>query len=1135
MPILSLQGVDLVEENSGFQYVYFTVTLDTPAFAPTAFSYYFQDVTAVGAFDDYNNTSGSASIPAGATTFTVRATVYGDTLIEGNETFQMVLLPGAGTTLAGNASALVATATIYDNNDGIPDPSPGIGATATQIMGPVSASATLPTLAIHDASIVEGISGFEYMRFLVTLDQVANAPVTFQYYTQDVTASSASGEYTEAATSVTIPAGQRSTWVAVPIYGDTAVESNETFKVILTNISNAVFDGGAVSLSATGTILDDDGGAPSQPAGIGAAGVGEFGPTSAGPLPTVAVHDVAVIEGNSGFEYARILITLDRPATAQITLRYHTQDGSASASYGDYNSTASSLTLPVGTESTWISLPIYGDTAIEGDEDFSVVFTSLSNAQFAGNVQAMVAKVTILDNDSGPLSGPGGVGSEGEGLVGVPSTSDALPTLSVRDASVIEGNSGFEYARFLVTLDRPATAPVTFDWSLADGSASGGLGDYNNTTGTVTLTAGQSSTYISIPVYGDTAVEGDEVFKLVLTDIRNAAFAWNAAGVVAIGTILDDDSGPVSSAGGIGAYSSGINGAEPADSGPVVSVISTSLNEGNSGFEYARVYVLLSQTATTNVTMNWSTTSGTATAGSDFSSSASGTVTIAAGSRSGYFNVLVYGDVAIEPDENFSVTLTNLSGAVFEGGTSSKVVTIDILDDDGGGTAGAPGTGPQFDLITGPTSGANLLAGTQFGDDIRGFGGDDDIYGFDGNDTLYGNAQDDLIVGGGNNDLAYGGSGHDTLSGGWGTDTLLGGTGNDSLFGGSGGDLLGGEAGNDLLNGQDGNDSLYGGGGNDVLIGGQGNDLLNGGDGFDTADYSTVTSNMVASLKFAAAQTVSAQAGSDVFVSVEGLLAGSGNDLLVGSAAGNLIDGGAGNDQIYGIGGSDILRGGSGNDLIEGSAGNDTMEGGAGAADVLSYYNSAGGVSVNLRFQGTAQAVGGASGTDVFTGFENLYGANAGNDTLVGNGGDNRVLGFGGDDLIFGHNGDDVLIGMQGNDTLSGGEGADTLTGGAGADTFDFNAVSESAGAARDTVQDFGTGGNDRIDLSTIDANTGLAGNQTFVFVGAAGFTGAGGEIRFATNGTDGFVLGDVDGNGVADLNILLQGVTAIAAADFIF
>ncbi|QUJ77343.1 calcium-binding protein [Sulfitobacter albidus] len=451
--------------------------------------------------------------------------------------------------------------------------------------------------------------------------------------------------------------------------------------------------------------------------------------------------------------------------------------------------------------------------------------------------------------------------------------------------------------------------------------------------------------------------------------------------------------------------------------------------------------------------------------------------------------------------------------------------------------------GTGFDRLRydGPIQSVDINAATGVATGVLGSGGSftDAISGFEwfrgtqGNDTFIGAGQSELFEGGQGNDAVSGAGGADTVYGDGGNDTLSGNGGFDEVYGDAGNDIVGGEAGNDSLFGGEGDDRLFGGSGNDMLNGGSGNDELNGGGNFDTADYSDATQSLVVNINFAGDQTVSAQMGTDRFVSIEGILGGSGNDLLVGNAAGNVIDGGAGNDQIYGIGAGDVLRGGSGNDLIEGSGGNDSMDGGAGDADIISYFNSGGGVTVNLRLQGTAQAVGGSSGVDTFEGFENIYGSNVGGDVLVGDDNDNIVLGFGGNDRVFGFGGDDNLIGMQGNDTLAGGRGADSLNGGNGSDTFVFNDVSHSFFSERDTIVDFGVGGADRVDLSVIDANANTGGNQAFTFIGAAGFGGAG-DLRFVTNGTNGFVLGDVDGDGATDLNILLLGVTSMTAADFI-
>ncbi|HEX2726370.1 MAG TPA: CAP domain-containing protein [Beijerinckiaceae bacterium] len=134
--------------------------------------------------------------------------------------------------------------------------------------------------------------------------------------------------------------------------------------------------------------------------------------------------------------------------------------------------------------------------------------------------------------------------------------------------------------------------------------------------------------------------------------------------------------------------------------------------------------------------------------------------------------------------------------------------------------------------------------------------------------------------------------------------------------------------------------------------------------------------------------------------------------------------------------------------------------------------------------------------------------------------------------VITGNAGANVLNGMAGNDVLAGGLGRDTLIGNLGADKFDFNSVAESRpGATRHDVVAFVRAQGDKIDLSTIDADTdGTAGNQAFTFIGTRAFTGVDGQLRFA----GGLLQGDTDGNRVADIEVQVTGVTSMIRADFI-
>ncbi len=163
------------------------------------------------------------------------------------------------------------------------------------------------------------------------------------------------------------------------------------------------------------------------------------------------------------------------------------------------------------------------------------------------------------------------------------------------------------------------------------------------------------------------------------------------------------------------------------------------------------------------------------------------------------------------------------------------------------------------------------------------------------------------------------------------------------------------------------------------------------------------------------------------------------------------------------------------------------------------------------------------------------------NDTINGTFGVDLMRGLAGDDRLNGMGGDDKLFGGQGWDILTGGLGRDIMTGGAGHDTFVFETLTDSGKntATRDVITDF-THLGDRIDLSLIDAISGVAGNQAFHFVGTAAFSHTAGELHytkldFAGTADDKTVVaGDVNGDGLADFQIELSQLITLTKADFV-
>ncbi|MGK9167536.1 M10 family metallopeptidase C-terminal domain-containing protein [Inquilinus limosus] len=404
----------------------------------------------------------------------------------------------------------------------------------------------------------------------------------------------------------------------------------------------------------------------------------------------------------------------------------------------------------------------------------------------------------------------------------------------------------------------------------------------------------------------------------------------------------------------------------------------------------------------------------------------------------------------------------------------------------------------------------NLATGLGSGGEAQGdtLVGIENLSGSQGNDSLIGNAGANVLQGWNGADVLRGGAGADRLDGGAGVDTAsyytdTAGVGVNLATGlGSGGEAQGdtlvgienlsGSQGNDSLIGNAGANVLQGWNGADVLRGGAGADRLDGGAGVDTASYYTDTAGVGVNL--ATGLGSGGEAQGDTLIGIENLSGSQGNDSLVGSAGTNLLQG---------WNGADVLRGGAGADRMDGGAGIDTA----------SYYTGTAGVTVNLA---TGLGSGGEAQGDTLAGIENLSGSQ-GNDSLVGSTGAN------------------VLQGWNGNDVLTGAGGKDTLTGGAGADRFVYGSTAQSPiGSGADRITDFSRAQGDRIDLSGIDANAAVAGNQAFSFIGSGAYTRHAGELRYGVSNGTTTVAGDVNGDGASDFHIVLSSIIALVSTDFV-
>ena len=242
---------------------------------------------------------------------------------------------------------------------------------------------------------------------------------------------------------------------------------------------------------------------------------------------------------------------------------------------------------------------------------------------------------------------------------------------------------------------------------------------------------------------------------------------------------------------------------------------------------------------------------------------------------------------------------------------------------------------------------------------------------------------------------------------------------------------------------------------------------------------------------------------------VVGTVAGDGgNDTLSGGDGADALNGGGDDDLLIGRGGDDNLNGESGNDYILGGSGNDNILAGA---DNDTINANAGDDSVD-----------GGTGNDVLVG-------QAGNDVLNGGDDQDTLDGGAGDDILEGDDGNDVLRGRDGEDELAGGLGRDFLTGGQGVDNFVFRSTAETVvGANRDQILDFEQG----LDLIVVAGLT----PGVFEFKGTAAFGPSGNaELRLFETPTGATIVQiDVNGDGVADAEIRVAGVTGLTADDFV-
>jgi len=586
-------------------------------------------------------------------------------------------------------------------------------------------------------------------------------------------------------------------------------------------------------------------------------------------------------------------------------------------------------------------------------------------------------------------------------------------------------------------------------------------------------------------------------------------------------------------------------------------------------------------------------------AGNDTLNGLAGADTMAGGDGNDIYYVDNVGDVVSETNATAAIGGTDTVYAYLSSYTlganveNLRIVTSGAANGTGNGLANVIYAGAGNNLLNGDagidtasyayaTAGVTISLAITSAQATGGSGSDtllnfENLTGSNYNDTLTGNSAANIL---------NGGTGADRLNGGGGADTMVGGDGNDIYYVDNTGDVVSETNANAATGGTDtvysylstyllgtnvenlriviaGEANGTGNGLANTLYAGAGNNVLDGGAGSDTVSYLYATAGVTASLASSSIQATGGS-GNDTLLNFENLTGSNYDDTLTGNSAANSLNGGVGADRLIGGGGADTMVGGDGNDIyyvdntgdvvsetnanaatggtdivysylgtyllgadvenlrivtsgasngtgnglnnvIYAGAGNNVLDGGAGV-DTVSYNYATAGVTASLATT-LSQATGG-SGSDTLLNFENLNGSNY-NDTLTGNGS---------------------------NNVLFGGLGKDTLTGGLGADTFRFNSAAETdAGVLRDSIQDFSAAQGDKINLSSIDANSAVAYDQAFSFTQGAAFSGS-----FATQAslyydqTAHVLYGNNDADATADFSVELVGVASLALGSIV-
>ena len=294
-----------------------------------------------------------------------------------------------------------------------------------------------------------------------------------------------------------------------------------------------------------------------------------------------------------------VTVRLSAASGHTVAVNYATANGTATLN-SDYNTASGTVSFAPGQVTKTINVNVLADSLNEGNEVFYINLSGATNASISDNQ----ATVTITDDDG-------------------------APTISVADASTSNENAAA--ITTTVTMSGASASTITLNWSTSNGTATAGS-DFTTAGGVIIFNPGETSKTVSVNVLADNLPEGTETFNIGLSNVSSGATIADATGVI---TITDDDGNPT------------------------ISINPVTVSESSSAVS---VDVSLSFLTPLAVTVQYATSNGTATAGSDYTAR-SGTLSFAANQRTQSISIPILNDAAFENSKTFNITLSNPTNA----------------------------------------------------------------------------------------------------------------------------------------------------------------------------------------------------------------------------------------------------------------------------------------------------------------------------------------------------------------------------------------------------------------------------------------------------------------------------------------